>query len=458
MAGIAFALRRQLAKDTYVEVLRAYLAAGVVGSGPWLVSIGAMLFLGFVAHAAGGVPAVVTQFLATVTHLMALTLIVSGVLQLVFVRFVADRVFEERRDAIAPNLLGALLVMSALGAAVGGGEAALLWSGDLRVRALFVAAFVVLGDVWILSGLLSGLKAYGHVLALFAAGYSVTVTAALGLARFGLAGYLAGFVAGHAVMLFGMLTLVLREYPLARDERDVVAFGFLDRRLVFPELALTGALFNVAVWIDKFVFWTNPATSAPLVGPVRYSVVYDVPIFLAYVSLIPGMAVFFVRIETDFAEAYDRFFRAVREGDTLVQLRSLRDDLVATARAAIYDILRVQGMTVAVLLLVADRVLSAFGIPAFYAYLFRIDVVGVGFQVMLLGIFTILFYLDYRKLVLWLCALFACGNFALSVLSQQLGPRFYGLGFGVSAALTSLVALQALSRKLDRLEYETFMR
>jgi uncharacterized membrane protein len=256
-------------------------------------------------------------------------------------------------------------------------------------------------------------------------------------------------------MLFAMLGLVLREYPA---KGPLIAFDFLDRRKVFLELPLTGALFNLAVWADKFVFWGNPVTSERLIGPIRYSVVYDVPVFVAYLSVVPGMAVFLVRIETDFAEAYDRFFTAVREGETLAQLHRLRNRLVDAARAGIYDIFRIQGLTAVVLLLIGRRVLAVFGIPGFYDYLFKIDVVGVAFQVVLLGIFTILFYLDYRKLVLALCAFFAVANITLSLVTQALGPRFYGYGFAVSTALTSLVSLGALSRKLERLEYETFMR
>ena len=51
-----------------------------------------------------------------------------------------------------------------------------------------------------------------------------------------------------------------------------------------------------------------------MVGPLRSSLIYDLPIFLAYLAVIPGMAVFLLRIETDFAEAHGRFFDAVRGG------------------------------------------------------------------------------------------------------------------------------------------------
>jgi uncharacterized membrane protein len=454
MAGIGFALRGQLRKETYASVLRAYLVAGVIGSGPWLISIASMLFIGVFTQAVGGPERVVTQFLATVTHLMALSLIAGGVIQLLFVRFVADRIFEGRAATIGANIVGALVVTTVGAGLFGTGEAVLLFEGHYAVRALFAACFVTLCDVWLLSALLSGLKSYRGLLGVVASGYVVSVVASLSLARFDLAGYLAGFLLGHAMMLVGLLALLFREYPVEGAAR----FDFLDRKQVFWDLAATGVLFNLAVWIDKFVFWSSPITSEALIGPVRYSVVYDVPIFVAYLSVVPGMSVFFVRIETDFAESYEAFFRAVREGEPLAEVRRLRDELVVAARAGVYDILRIQGLTAVVLLLVGERLLAFFHIPFFYAYLFRIDVVGVACQVFLLGLFTVLFYLDYRRLVLGLCALFAASNLVLSLVTLRLGPLFYGFGFAVAAALTSLVALSGLSRRLDRLEYETFMR
>ena len=54
--------------------------------------------------------------------------------------------------------------------------------------------------------------------------------------------------------------------------------------------------------------------------------------------------------------------------------------------------------------------------------------------------------------------MFATANIGLSLLSLQLGPRFYGFGFAIAAALTAVVSLGMLSKKLERLDYETFMR
>jgi uncharacterized membrane protein len=454
MAGIGFRFREQLGKDTYTGLLRTYLMAGIIGSGPWLISIGSMLFIGFWTQKLGGDPASVKPFLATITYLMATSLITSGSLQLMFVRFVADRLFEEKYESILPNILGAMLLTTAVSGTLGTIATLTLFAESFAFSALLVVAFVTLCNVWVLSALMSGLKAYRTVVAVFGLGYSLTVAGSLGLARFGIAGYMAGFAIGQAVMLFSMLALVIRHYP----SEQLIAFQFLNRKKIFPSLALAGIALNGCIWADKFVFWGDPSTSEALMGPIRYSVVYDVPIFLAYASVVPGMAVFFVRIETDFAEACDHFFRAVREGDTLDELLRFRNALVGAARAGIYDICRVQGLAVAVLLLVSVRLLALFDIPAFYSYLFKVDVVGVAFQVVLLGILTILFYLDYRKVVLYLCAFFALANSTLSIASIYLGPRFYGFGFALAAGLTTVLALMALSRRLDRLDFETFMR
>lgn len=455
MAGIGFELRRHLDKESFTDLLRAYLSAGVIGSGPWIISICSMLVIGLVTQRTGlGDATVITPFLATVTHLMATSLVFSGLVQLMFTRFVADRVYEKDERAITPNVVGLLLVTTLAAGVLAAFVAVFAFRDNVAYRVFLAVAFVLLCDIWMLSVFLSGMKAYRTILLFFAIGYAITSGAALALVRHGTAGCLAGFCLGHAVMLFAMLVKVLRQYPSGR----FIAWDFFRRKKIHPELAITGLLFNVAVWADKFIFWLNPVTSEKILGPVRYSVVYDVPIFIAYLSLIPGMAVLFVRVETDFAEAYEQYFGAVTEGAALSDIRQLRGKLVGAARAAIYDIFRIQGMAVAILLLGALEVLTFFGVPSFYLHLFRVDVVAVGFQVVLLGIFTVLFYLDYRKLVLLLTSLFAATNIGFSLLSLQLGPRFYGFGFAIAAALTSLVSLAALSKKLDRLDYETFMR
>jgi uncharacterized membrane protein len=86
-----------------------------------------------------------------------------------------------------------------------------------------------------------------------------------------------------------------------------------------------------------------------------------------------------------------------------------------------------------------------------------VDVVATSLQVILLGILNILFYLDKRRMVTLLTALFLVSNTLFSWLSIQMGASFFGYGFALSLLLTVLVGLWWLDRRFDALEYETFM-
>ena len=107
MAGIGFELRELLRRDSLWGLVRAYAYAGLISSGPWVLSILGVMGIGVLS--VGPVAAVeVRQFLVSVTYLMAGSLILTGALQLTFTRFIADRLFDKQERSVLPNLLGAL--------------------------------------------------------------------------------------------------------------------------------------------------------------------------------------------------------------------------------------------------------------------------------------------------------------------------------------------------------------
>jgi uncharacterized membrane protein len=454
VAGIGFELRKLMQRDSFWGLLRAYGYAGLISSGPWVLSILGVMGIGIIT--ANRVDSLaVRQFLVTVTYLMAASLVLTGFLQLMFTRFIADRLFDKDENAVIPNLMGALALTTILSGGFAGLVVLSKFGGTpVGYRAYFVAGFVTLCDLWVVVVLLSGLKAYRSVLGAFFVGYSMSVAGAVVLAERGLSGLLGGFVAGQAVLLFLLLFAVVRRYP---PGPVLVSFDFLGRKS-YLSLALTGFFYNLGVWIDKFCFWSNPLVSDPVVGPLRASLIYDIPIFLAYLSIVPGMAVFLVRVETDFAEAYDAFYGAVRSGDSLVNIQRLKGTLSGAARQGMADIFKVQGVTLLVLFLVGPRFLDLVGISPLYQQLFFIDLAGVGTQVLMLAVFNVLFYLDQRGLVLGMSVMFAVLNFVLTVITQRLGPAFYGYGFALATALTSVFGLSFISRRLEDLEEDTFMQ
>ncbi len=453
MAGIGFELRKILARDSYSSTLRAYVYAGLLSAGPWVLSIISVMLIGIMSIGVVFPEMLVRQFLVTTTYLFATSLIVTGGLQVFFTRFVSDRLFEKKPHVILPNLLGIMLIST-----IGAGLLAfvLLWwlfDEPFLYRLLVLTNFVTLCNLWLVIIFLSGMKQYNRILLTMLGGYSLMVVSSFLLRPWGLNGLLFALLLGHATLLFVFLFDILREYRADK----LVAFDFLDRKQVFLSLLLSGVCYNMGIWADKFIFWFNPMTSEQIIGPLRASMLYDLPIFLAYLSIIPGMAVFLVRIETDFAEWYERLFDAVREGQTLQHIQQLKSEMTIAIRQGLQEICKVQGITVVLLFLFAPKLLEWLGISHFYLPLFYIDLIGVSFQMLLMALLNVFFYLDKRAIVLELSALFVLLNIALTLLSQYLGPSFYGYGFTVSLAICVLLGMMRLNKSLDDLEYNTFM-
>ena len=453
MAGIGFELRKILSRDSYTATLHAYVYAGLISSGPWVLSIVSVMLVGVLSLGLLMPEMLVRQFLITVTYLMATSLILTGGLQLFFTRFVSDRLFERKFSRILPNLVGVLLLVTL---SSGGLGALLLWAlfdEPLMYRLLVLANFVTLCNLWLVIIFLSGMKAYNRILLVMLVGYALMVLSAWLLSFMGINGLLLALLIAHGALLFLYLYDILREYRAD----TLVAFDFLDRRQVFSSLLLTGLCYNLGIWIDKFIFWFNPATSSAVIGPMRSSVLYDLPIFLAYLAIIPGMAVFLVRIETDFAQWYDRLFRAIREGETLQHIGQIKAEMTLSIQQGLLEICKVQGLTAVLLFLFAPQLLGWLGISSYYLPLFYIDLVGVSIQVVFMALLNVFFYLDKRAIVLKLCVMFVLLNGALTLLSLYLGPSFFGYGFTLSLLACVLVALHQLSSALDDLEYHTFM-
>lgn len=454
MAGIGFELRKLLKRDSYLSLLQTYAYAGIISSGPWVLSIIAVIVIGLVSVSVVIPTFRIAQFQTSITYLIAASLIFTGLVQLAFTRYCADRIFEKEHFRLLPNLNGLLMIVTALGGLLAFPFAIIFFpENSLYYRLLFATTFVVLCDVWVAAILLSGLKAYKSILVNFAIGYGAALLLSLFMRRWGLEGLMLAFLIGQFMLLKGMLYVIFKNYP----SRSFVEFDFLKRGRIHVSLIFVGLFYNLGIWADKFVFWFHSYTGTKVIGPLNASEIYDLPVFLAYLAILPGMAVFLVRMETDFVEYYDRYYEAVREGGSLSYIREMKDEMVRMAREGIYDIIKVQATATIAVFLLGRSLLELAGIPAIYLPLLYIDVAGAGFQVVLLGILNVYFYLDRRGRALLLTMLFTVLNFILSMFSILLGPFYYGYGFALSLCIAILCGMFLLDRDMEKLEYETFM-
>jgi polysaccharide biosynthesis protein PelG len=455
MAGIGFELRKLLNKRSYSGLLQAYAYAGIISSGPWVLSILGIMLIGLLSVGVTVPNAQITQFQVTVTYLFLGSLVLTGLVQLSFTRFVADRIFAKDDESILPNFNGLMFV--ALNVSILGTLPVVIFAfpeQTVLYRLLFVMGFAIMSAIWVATVFLSGMKHYEAIVLIFFVGYSVTMALALLLRHYlGMEGLLLGFVVGHFVLLAGMVWLIYKNYHSKR----FIAFDIWKPGAMYRSLMVTGFFFNLGVWVDKLLFWYYPGTGQNVIGPLNSSVIYDFPIFLSYLTVIPGMAVFLVRIETDFVEYYNKFYDAVRDGATLEYIERMRNHMVYYVQRGLFDIAKIQAITILVVFVIGESLLTAMGISTLYLPLLFVDVAGAGLQVVLLGILNVLFYLDQRRAVVWLTALLLATNLLFSALSIQLGAAWFGYGFAISMLVTVLAGMWVLNLRLESLEFETFM-
>lgn len=454
MAGIGFELRKILTRNTFSSSAAAYGLSSLISTGPWVISILGILVLGVLVPTSSAYHSLVVQFQVSVTYLIALSLIISGLGQHSFTRYIADQIFLNKVYKVIPNLNGLLFIYTSIG-----GVLAFIFvvgwfpQQSILYHFLFVANFVLLTNIWLITNLLAGLKAYKLIVLAFFLGYGTTLLVAYFIWDLGLEGLMFSFFLGQLV-IFTLLNLAIYQHY---KSNFLINFDFLKKGKMHHLLILTGFTYNLGIWIDKFVFWYTPSTSFPVIGPLRASLIYDIPIFLAYLALIPGMAVFLLRVETDFVDYYHQFYNAIRNGLSLSYIRTMRNKMVDYGQDAIYDIFKVQAVTIIVIFLTGGQILHLLHISPIYKNLFFIDVIGTSLQVVLLAILNILFYLDKRKDAFVLSVLFFVLNLIFTMISIHMGPFFYGFGFTIALGLVCSYGMYLLNYEFTDLDYKAIM-
>jgi polysaccharide biosynthesis protein PelG len=215
MAGIGFQLQKILKRKMLLNYFRAYAYAGLLSSGPWVISIIGIVVLDMLRRYYASVAPVISQFQVSVTYLIALSLVFSGFMQHSFTRYIADQLYLNRDDRVTPNYLGILLQTTLISGVVVFLLVPFLFPTQTALyQLLFAGCFVVLCDIWLTTNLLSGIKAYRSILTVFALGYGITVLLGYQLIGAGLIGLMLSFLLDNLFYWPVQYSLFFEHFPV----------------------------------------------------------------------------------------------------------------------------------------------------------------------------------------------------------------------------------------------------
>ncbi|KPA16133.1 transmembrane protein [Candidatus Magnetomorum sp. HK-1] len=449
MAGIGFELKRIMRHETFLSEFTAYLYSAMISSGPWLMSILCLAVLGIFR---GGENAKAHEiFRSTVVYTYASSLIYSGIIQLVCTRYLADQLYEQKIDNVLKTfytctvfILTGGTLLSVLG----------YWYFEISIlhKCLGVLLFLVINMIWLSMIFLSAVKDYHSVVFSFAIGGIVSIVLVFKLgAVFGLEGDLLGYLIGQAITLFWLMARLLAEFPASQFWDK----GLLSYFKKYWDLACIGFCFNLGIWVDKFVFWTA-ADSNVIVPYFRTHNLYDSPLFFSYLTIVPTLAMFMLKIETSFYDHYRKYFSKVIGKKDMANILEEKNMMVTTLKESIREIFIIQGAVTIMCIVFTPEIIEALNFSALQAPIFRVTLIGAFLNILLVINVIILFYFDQRKSVLLVTMVFLFCNFGFSLLTTKLGIQYYGYGYTYCCLFSLLTAFQRLDSNMKNLEFITF--
>jgi uncharacterized membrane protein len=453
MAGIGFALQRLTRRDDLLGILQGYSYSIFISAGPWLFTILALAGISIIGVQQTDAE-VIMKFRIIIIYNFAFSLVFSGPTLLVATRYLADCVYAKTLQFVPGLMLstlgivfitGLLVVLPFYGFAVELGD-------PLRVAA--ISNFFLISMLWIITIFLSTLKNFISFSVIFLFGMSLALYGGIFLLGqgYGTVGLIWGFNIGLAVIVFTTVARTLAEYPY-RIVQPLALLGYFRK---YWELAVSGLAYNAAIWIDKWVMWFAPerqfATNIMVYHPT-----YDFSMFLAYLTIVPAMAMFTVSAETGFFKKYYSFIENIRNHAVYANIRKGHREIVWQLVKSSRNIIVLQGAISVIVLFTAPQLIELYRGSIQQLVMFRFGVLGAFFHVLVMFISVILAYFDLRRLNMTLHILFLVSNAVFTYASLQMGTPYYGYGYFLSAILTFLVGYLMLVYALTHLPYITFV-
>ena len=457
MAGIGFALRHLSRQETLSSVVKASGHAAVIAAGPWLFTIFSLATITAFAERLAGHEELAT-FRASIIYGFATSLVLSAPVTIVATRQLADHLWKRDVGRIRGLLTAAMLM--AIGVVSVGVVSLIAYFGVPFSLALpLYATTAVAALIWVALAFCGAVRDYSGITASFIIGLVVSIASATAAAIAGLGapGMVWGFAGGLAIAFFGLTLRVLATFPAAPkaaliDDARTLLSGFG----TYSYLA-AGALFGTAgVWIDKWVFWFS-SEGESVSGGLVHAPLYDSAMFIASLVIIPALAQFVVKLETEFFEHYQAYYGTIQTHGTIEQIEANRVRLQGGSLESLALITVTQLAVAAMLVLTAPAIVESLNLQFRQIAILRYGALGSVFLFIFIAATSIVVFFDRRRLYCALQMLFCALNFALTALTASWGEDYYGVGFFAAAFISSAVAVVIADRTFENLNYLTFI-
>lgn len=456
MAGVGFELKRLFQNRTAAGHLRAYSYSVIITAGPFALMT-AMVLCVQLLFSYFHVDLLTSElFVGAVVYSFVFSQILSSGFTMVITRYVADSLSIHRYDDISASFLGLSSILSFLGGILG---VLFFWNKplDFGTKLFSYLFFAQLMVVWVESVYLTALKRYMPLLLTYLSGVliSLFLTYFLLSTSFLLPihGALLSMDVGMALIMISFLIQIVSHFGLKKGSMHFAFLPYFDRHW---RLFLTSIFYTAGLFLPNIIIWQGP-WSIVIGDTFRFSPVYDVVTFYAFLSILPLMAMFVVSTETNFYEAYARYFDYIIHKGNFREIDDARKNVIETLWMGLRHMVEFQLVFSLVFLAVGNYLLSWSGITYSQVNMYNVLLMAAFFTGTLQVILILLLYFDYQKDVLQVTGFYFLGNLLTGLGGLYLwGEMSYGFTFFAVSLLSLLYGLHRLSHFADRINYYVF--
>jgi uncharacterized membrane protein len=243
---------------------------------------------------------------------------------------------------------------------------------------------------------------------------------------------------------------ILIEFP----KGDLINWDCFRYLYQHPSLLFIGFFYNAAIWVDKLVFWIFK--SEEIHPGLWASSFYETPTFLSFVTIVPTLSIFLVRVETSFYRSYRSYYNKVVDKFPLKEILAEKTKINESLMLSFYRLIIYQGTITSLTIILSPSIIAAFKMENFQLAVLRITTLGAFLHALLMVIMIIILYFDWKGVALKINILFFSSNFFLTWYFIDWDLSWQGYGYFFACLITLCYAVWMFLRRWDNLEFITF--
>ncbi|MBE6622709.1 MAG: hypothetical protein E7621_00745 [Ruminococcaceae bacterium] len=452
MAGIGFELKKLFAKKGVLNSCKAYGYAAVICTGPML--LGVLLLIGITMLCIFFNTALYQRelLICMITYTLLASVTVTSFFSMVVTRYVADMLFEEKKEAVLPSFWGSTVIMLSIGCILYG--IFLIFSGATALQGIL--CFILFGEliiVWNAMSFLSAIKDYKGIFLSFLTSVAVSLIVGgwlLWLCLPAIESLLFAVTLGYGVMLVWNVILLHRYFP----HTTLGAFTFLKWIDSFLPLALSGLFMNIGMFSHLVIMWFSDI-GVRVHGLFYGAPWHDVPALLAFMTALMTTVNFVVSVEVNFYPKYRNHYSLYNDKGTIDNIKQAEKEMLGTLKTEIFYTALKQLLFTAVVIALGGYLLDLLplGFNEIMRGYFRTLCVAYGiYAVGNMLMLILLYFTDYTGTLVTTAA-FAATTVIFTIISLFFSQVYYGFGFLFASLVFAVCTVLRLDYFTKRLPY-----